>query len=78
MSEPTYTPLPEDDAATMFANAINKVNRLENFFEVIMRLTAQDTVISDLAIEGMCLSNSTVEDLREAYRTMGLNGELIE
>jgi hypothetical protein len=78
MSQPTYTPLPEDAAATMFVNTIDKVRRLENFFEVMSRLAIQDKALSGLAIEGLCLCDSTVEELREAYRVMGLDGELIE
>jgi hypothetical protein len=78
MSQPTYTPLPEDAATTMFVNTIDKVRRLENFFEVMSRLAIQDKALSGLAIEGLCLCDSTVEELREAYRTMGLDGELIE
>jgi hypothetical protein len=78
MSQPTYTPLPEDAAASMFANSIDKVRRLENFFEVIRVLAIDNKALSGLAIEGLCLCDSTVEELREAYRAMGLDGELIE
>ena len=78
MSEPTYTPPSQEDAQQLFMHTIDKVERLGNFFEVIRQFVDKNRALSGLAIEGSCLCDSTVEELRKAYRSMGLDGELIE
>lgn len=78
MNQPIYAPLSADAASSMFHHTIDKVQRVKNFLEVICKLASQDKALSSLAIEGLCLCDLTVEELREAYQRMGLDGDMIE
>lgn len=78
MNQPTYAPLSADAASSMFANSIDKVQRVKNFLEVICKLASQDKALSSLAIEGLCLCESIVDSLRDAYHAAGLTAEAVE
>jgi hypothetical protein len=78
MREPTYTPPSREDAQQLFMHTIDKIERLENFFEVIRQFVDKDRALSRLSIEGLHLCDTTIEELRKAYLSMGLDRELIE